>query len=39
LTSGQVLQPLQTQSSHQANVCQASHLTRYAASIHIFRQN
>jgi len=25
--------------SNQANVCQVSHLTRYAVSIHIFRLN
>jgi len=36
LTSDQVVQPHQTQSLHQANVCQVSHLTRYAVSILVF---
>jgi hypothetical protein len=36
LTSCQFVQTNKTQSSHQENVCQVSHLTRYAVSIYIF---
>jgi hypothetical protein len=40
LTSQPASQPVKTSSSRfQANVCQVSHLTRYAVSIHIFRLN
>jgi hypothetical protein len=36
LTSCRLVQTNKTQSLHQGNVCQVSHLTRYAVSIYIF---